>query len=347
MMPAGQGKAVMAKPMAWGLVGPGRIAAKFADALRAVDGGARLVTVTGRDAGRTRAFAERWGVPRTAPSLDALLADCEVQAVYVATPHAFHADAVRACLRAGRPVLCEKPLVPDAATARELVALARARGVFLMEAVWTRFLPVYAQVAAWLRDGAIGPLQSLQSSFCFAAPYDPHSRLFDPAQAGGALLDIGIYNLTVTRWVLAQALGTCRAPQAIDARAWMAPTGVDRRLAATLHFDSGLVSQFVCGFDGVAENSIRIHGVRGLIVVHAPFWGAGRASLHRPGRAPEVADAPQAANGFEYEIGEVQRCLAQGLTESPAMPLDETLATLDWMDAIRRQVGLRYPFEAA
>lgn len=343
----------MDEPFAWGLVGPGRIAATFAQALRGVagvgggEGGARLAAVAGRDAGRARAFAERWGAPVSTTSLEVLLADPALQAVYVATPHAFHAEAVRRCLAAGKAVLCEKPLVPDARTAGELAALAGRRGVFLMEAVWTRFLPIYDEVGGWLRDGAIGPLRAMQSSFCFNAPFDPASRLDDPAQAGGALLDIGIYNLTVTRWVLAQALGRCPEPVAIDARSQHAPTGVDRRLTATLHFEDGLASQFVCGFDGVADNGFRIHGEAGEILIQAPFWGATRASLHRPDQPGVEASGPHAVNGFEYQIAEVQRCVRAGRLGSERMPPGETVRTLGWMDAIRRRIGLRYPFEAA
>lgn len=331
----------------WGLLGPGRIAHQFADALRGVPAGARLVAVQGRDAGRAAAFAQRWGAARATDSLAELLANPAVQGVYIATPHAFHADAVRHCLLAGKPVLCEKPLVTDAARARELAALAQQRGVFLMEALWTRFLPIYGQVAQWLRDGAIGPVRALQSSFCFNTPFDPQSRAYDPAQAGGALLDIGIYNLAVTRWVLAQQLGACPELQGLQVHAVMAPTGTDQRLSAMLDFGGGLTSQFVCGFDGEAENCFHLLGERGTITIERNFWGASVAWLARQGAEPQRASAPLAVNGFEYEIAEAQRCIAAGLPESPGMPLAETIATLEWMDLIRARIGLRYPFDRA
>jgi predicted dehydrogenase len=302
--------------------------------------------VQGRDAGRATAFAQRWGAAQATASLDELLAHPALQGVYIATPHAFHAETIRRCLEAGKPVLCEKPLVTDAASARALAALARERGVFLMEALWTRFLPVYAQVAAWLQQGSIGRLRALQSSFCFNTPFDPQSRAYDPAQAGGALLDIGIYNLAVTRWVLAQPSGACPALRDFDVQAVMAPTGTDQRLSVQLDFGDGLTSQFVCGFDGEAENRFHLLGELGTITIERNFWGASEAWLSRQGAEPQRASAPLAVNGFEYEVAEAQRCIAAGLIESPAMPLAETIATLEWMDAIRARIGLRYPFES-
>ncbi len=336
-------------PLRWAIVGPGRIAQRFAQAVQALPQ-ARLSCLLARDAARGQAFATRWSAPGAPPvrvlaDLDALLAQPDVDAVYVATPHALHGDAVRACLLAGKPVLCEKPLVPNRAQALALVALAQERRVFLMEALWTRFLPLYAPVGAWLREQAIGPLRGLQSSFCFNVPYDPASRLFDPALAGGALLDIGIYNLSLTRWVLQQALGFCPEPTQLQASARLAPSGVDQRVAATLVFEGGLSAQFMCAFDARSDNALNILGEGGHIRVPHDFWQATRAELHRDGAAPQVVDAPFAVNGFEGEIVEAMRCIRAGLVQSPAMSHDETLATLGWMDRLRGELGVRYPFE--
>lgn len=335
---------------AWGLIGPGRIARRFASAVAGMDD-SKLRAVHGRDAGRATEFAlacaELSGAPppRVDASGDSLLDDPGIDAVYVATPHAQHGEWVRRCLEAGKPVLCEKPLVPNEAQGQSLIQLARTRQVFLMEAVWTRFLPAYAVAGKWLRDGAIGGLRSMQSSFCFPAPFEPRSRLFDPALAGGALLDVGIYNLTVTRWVLEMTLGTCPEPRSIHATGVLAPTGVDQRVAATLSFADGLVSQFVCGLDGCAANALTIHGEHGVIELPAKFWQATEARLQRSGEPELLVPAPFVVNGFEYEIAEAQRCIRAGLVESATMPHAETLATLRWMDEMRRQVGVRYPFE--
>ena len=333
----------------WALVGPGRIAHRFAATVTAMPG-VQLRAVLGRDPTRAAGFAASYvnadgSNPIVAESLRELLADPRVDGIYVATPHAQHGEWARPCLAAGKPVLCEKPLVPNLAQGQALVHLARERQVFLMEAVWTRFLPIYAVVARWLRDQAIGELRAIQSSFCFPAPFEPAGRLYDPALAGGALLDIGVYNLTVTRWVLQTALGACPEPLSIHAAGVLAPTGVDQRVTATLHFPGGLASQFVCGLDGSAENSLTIFGERGVIKLPTRFWQATDALLQRWDEPQQHMQEPFRVNGFEYEIEEAQRCIRAGLGESPRMTHADTLATLGWMDEIRRQVGVRYPFE--
>lgn len=339
------------RPLRWAVVGPGRIAQAFAKALHSLPDAA-LVSVCGRDAGRAAAFARDCTpagkpLPDTCTDLPARLARGDIDLVYVATPHAQHAEAVEAALRAGCAVLCEKSLTPGRAQAEPLVALARERGLFLMEAVWTRFLPAYAQVKRWMDAGAIGRLRVIQSSFCFPVPFDPNDRLYDPARAGGALLDVGVYNLTATRWALQQALGHVPEPEALDVRGELAPTGVDRQVTATLHFADGISSQFVCGFAQRSDNSLRLLGDAGCIVLPKHFWMAQRVELHQGFGPPEVVDTPFACNGLEGEIAEAMRCVRAGLVESPLMTLDESLATLGWMDQLRARLGVRYPWEPA
>ena len=334
----------------WGVVGPGKIAHKFAEAVQRSEG-MRLAAVCGRDLGRSKSFAAKWTLDRATArahaSLDAMLGDPDVDGIYVATPHPFHAEAIRRALEMGKPVLAEKPLVCDLATGREMVELARRRRVFLMEAVWTRFLPIYDVVGRWLREGAIGRVRAIQSSFCFNLPFDPGHRAYDPAQAGGALLDIGIYNLTMTRWIMQASIGTCPALQSVHARADLGPTGVDHRLDATLELAGGVVSQFICAFDTTADNALRIHGESGTITVPTQFWQATSARLRGATGYDVVEARPFRVNGFEYEIEEAVRLIRAGALESPAIALDETLATLEWMDRIRAMVGVKYPFEVA
>lgn len=336
-------------PLRWAIVGPGRIAHRFAQAVQGMPQ-AQLVAVTGRDAGRAHAFAQCWQAPGqaaawVAPDLTTLLAHAGVDAVYVATPHSHHAGAVAAALQAGKPVLCEKPLVPHSAAALPLVALARERGVFLMEALWTRFLPAYAQVQTWLQQGAIGTLRSVHSSFCFHAPYDADNRVFNPALAGGALLDIGIYNLSVLRWVLQTVRGHCPEPRRWQLQGLLAPTGVDRRVAGLLAFEGDVTASFECSVDSHSANALRIEGSAGHILLPHNFWQATRAELHVHGQAAQTVHTPFAINGFEGELAEATRCIRAGLCESPAMPHSETLATLRWMDHIRAELGVVYPFE--
>lgn len=334
---------------AWGLIGPGRIAHQFAAAVQGLPG-MHLGGVVGRDAGRAAAFARQWardGQPaaQAGSDLAALLADPAVEGVYIATPHAEHAAAIEACVQAGKPVLCEKPLVATLAQAHRVVAQARERRVFLMEALWTRFLPVYEGVRQWLAGGQIGAVQHVQSSFCFASPFDPASRMWNPALAGGALLDLGVYNLALSRWALEAAAGTCPPLARLHVDGALASTGVDRRVAGTLVFEGGAVAQFVCAADGQGENALSIQGEHGCIRVAEPFWGATQAVLSRHGQAPVTLVRPHPINGFEGEITEAVRCIRAGLTECPAMPLAESLALAGWMQEIRQRLGVVYPFD--
>lgn len=333
----------------WAVVGPGKIAQRFADAVKQLPD-TRLVAVHGRDAGRAETFARVWSEPDNPAvsvfaDLETMLASNAINGVYIATPHAFHAEAIRRCLLADKPVLCEKPLVANAALAAELVVLSSRRGVFLMEALWTRFLPIYATVNDWLAANAIGEIRGLQSSFCFNPPFDPDSRLFDPAQAGGSLLDLGIYNLAMTQWALQAALGACPEPDSISATGLLGPTGVDHRVAASLQFPGGIVSQFQCGLDGAADNSLRIFGERGVITVPERFWEGSTATLQRTGQPLETAHRPFRINGFEGEIQEAMGCIRRGEVESAVMPHADTETIAAWMDRIRAIIGLKYPFE--
>lgn len=323
----------------WGVIGPGGIANRFADALSAVPG-ARLAAVFARDAAKGQAYADRWqhaDTPaRVTTQLDQLLADPAVDAVYIATPHSHHGEYIRAALLAGKPVLCEKPLVTSLAEGQALVDLARERQVFLMEALWTRFLPAYEQAGRWLRDGAIGELRAMQSSFCFASVYNPQHRQWNPSLAGGALWDIGIYNLAVTRWVLQQMNGgVCPEPVAIDVQAQLAPTGVDAVVNATLHFPGGVTSQFRCAFDATSINAFEALGSKAALRFPCDFWQAEAVELVTRKQPVARVETPFLRNGFEGEIAEAQACIRAGLVESPRMPHAESLALLRWMDAIR------------
>lgn len=342
----------MTTPFAWALVGPGAIAHRFAQAVHQLPD-TYLHTVIGRNPDKAQAFANTWTrdgapTPDVTHDLATVLRDPTVDGVYIATPHAHHGEVVRQCLLAGKPVLCEKPLVPTAQQARALVDLACTQRVFLMEALWSRFLPIYALVADWLQSGAIGPVHAVQSSFCFSADYDPESRLFNPALAGGSLLDIGIYNLALSRWALQHGPGLegiCPEPLHVHAEGILAPTGVDQRMTASLTFPGGVIVQMVCGFDTTSDNSLRILGAQGAILLPHNFWEATQAVLLRKGEPAHTQHAPFAINGFEGEITEVMRCVRAVLIESPQMPHAETLALVRWMDTLRAQVGVRYPFE--
>lgn len=321
----------------WGVVGPGRIAGKFATDLRAVPD-ARLVAVAGRDPFRARDFARKHGAERSFGDIHALAADPGVDIVYVASPHNAHFDSVRILLQAGKPVLCEKPLTVNSRETRALVELSRGRGVFLMEAMWMRFLPVFGRVRQWLDEGRIGRPQLVSSTFCIQADPDPDHRWFNPALAGGALLDLGVYCLAATQMVLG------RKPLEVSAGARMSATGVDELLTVRLRYDHGTLASFACGLGSHFDNSLVIGGESGFIRIPPTFLHATTATLQAGGREETVRE-PLRAGGFEYEIEEAMRCLRAGEIESPLLPHADTLATMETMDLIRAQIGMRYPGE--
>ncbi|MBC7918958.1 MAG: Gfo/Idh/MocA family oxidoreductase, partial [Rhodoferax sp.] len=315
-------------PFAWAIVGPGRIANKFAEAVQGMPD-AELAWVVGRDLERAQAFARSWSaadaVVQAGTALDAALADPRVDAVYIATPHAQHASTIALCLAAGKPVLCEKPMVPSRAIAQPLIDQSSASGVFLMEALWSRFLPGFDQIGQWLQSGAIGRVCAVHSTFCFPAAFDASSRLFAPELAGGALLDIGIYNISLSRWVLQTSLGECPPILNFDVHGVLAPTGVDQRVSASLIFADGVAIQWVCALDACSSNSMQILGEKGHILLPRDFYQAQEVVLQRHGEAEQRVATPFGINGFEYEIAEAMRCVRAGLHESPRMPHSETL----------------------
>jgi predicted dehydrogenase len=319
---------------AWGILGPGRIAARFAaDLARLPD--ARLAAVGSRSIERAAEFAATHGGCRAHDSYVGLASDPEVDAIYVATPNPFHLEHASLCLERGKAVLCEKPMAVNAAQARRMVDCARANGVFLMEAMWTRFNPVMRQVDGWLRSGAIGEPRLVIADFCFRSAPDPESRLFSPALAGGSLLDVGTYVVSLAHWVYG------RPPESVWALAHLGETGVDEQAAIALRFPGGALAQLSCAIRTSTAQEARIYGTAGAI--HVPgFWRATSATLSVEG-APPVEVTGEA--GYHYEAAEVAECVRAGARESARMPLDESIAIAETLDRVRALVGLRYRWD--
>ncbi|CAM3048118.1 Gfo/Idh/MocA family protein [Vibrio mytili] len=324
------------KKFNWGIIAPGRIAHTFAKALDVVPN-ANLYAVASSNLERANSFAQEYECQHVYNDYRALIDDALVDAIYIANPHRFHFEWVKACLLAGKPVLCEKPLCVDEAQARELVELAEKRQVFLMEAVWTRFLPIWQQVSNWLGEKHIGDLRLLSSSFGFNVPRDENDRLLNNDLAGGALLDMGIYNLTMSQFVLQ------REPSVIVANGMIGETNVDERTSVILDYD-GIGSQFTVSLNTTLDNSFTIYGSNGYIKIESMFWAGSKAVLCVAGEKEEVVERPFRATGFEYQIEEVMSCIAQGKLQSDVMSWQDTINTMKTMDEIRRQIGLEYPF---
>ncbi|MDX1741328.1 MAG: Gfo/Idh/MocA family oxidoreductase [Rhodothermales bacterium] len=328
---------MIGQTVGWGILAPGRIAHRFADALRAVEG-AELVAVASRDQSRADAFAGQYHAARAYGAYEQLLLDDRVDAIYIATPHRYHFDNARMCLEGGKHVLCEKPITVTADEAASLVALSQERGLFLMEALWTVFLPIYEQVREWLDADVIGDPLVITSNFGFRAQRDPDGRLLNPGLTGGALLDIGVYNIAVSRWVMG------RDPDSLSARSILGETGVDEVTVASLQYGVGAFSQLTVTLRCQTRNDFTIYGPDGYIRIEPNFWEATRATLVVNGQEKTVEKAFR-LNGFEYEIDEAVSCIREGLAESPRMPHFASLGTMQVMDEIRRQIQLKYPFE--
>lgn len=329
------------KTYKWGILGPGKIANKFAVALT-LAGNARLEAVASRDAGRAREFAVAHGATRWYDNYEQLAADPAIDAVYIATPHGFHAEHALLCLRHGKAVLCEKPMALSNEQVREMVNAARSGGCFLMEAMWTRFLPIMEKTLELIREGRIGAVRYVRADFGFLAPFDPAGRLYNLRLGGGSLLDIGVYPL----FLCLQLLGE---PDSIRAAGHLAPTGADETCHAILQYRDGRSAVFSSTLACPTSITAEIGGTEGMIQLPGPWYKNDNLVL-RTGPSqkeskPETIQLEPMVNGFEYQIREVMRCLEEGLIESPMMPHAFSLTMSKVMDAIRGQIGVRYEGE--
>ena len=323
----------------WGVIGPGRIANRFAESLSAVPG-ARLVAAASRDASRAREFAERHGAERHFGDYASMFQDDGIDAVYVATPNTQHAGLSVQALQAGKAVLCEKPLTVNAAEARRVFDAASTHQRFVMEAFWTRFLPVYAQVRRWLDEARIGRVTGIEAYFGYAQARNADDRLFRADLAGGALLDVGVYCISMAHHLFKGPL------EVLDAAALVGDTGVDEDLRARVAVGAQKVElRMHASMTYRLYNGFSIKGEQGDILITEPFWDTGQAILLRHGEAPVTSFSPYLVNGFEYQVQEVQRCMARGALQSDVMPWADSLAVISCMDEIRARVGVRYPFE--
>ncbi len=318
----------------WGILGPGRIARKFAAALPLAEG--ELWGVASRDVARGSSFGAEFGASRVYDSYEGLLADAHVDVVYIAAPHAFHEPLALLCLSAGKAVLCEKPMALSASQVSAMAA--EASSTFLMEAMWTRFLPMIDSVISLVRSGEIGSVQYVRGDFGYFSPYVPTHRLFDLSLGGGSLLDIGVYPLFLCLYLLGR-------PSSVVASGRLAPSGADEYCHAVLSFEGGasgvITSELTCN----TSCSFEICGSLGRIEIPTYWYKGHRYTLYRTSGESSLVEFPPVVNGFEYQIREVHRCLDAGLLESPHMPVSFSLMMSQVMDEIRGQVGVRYPGE--
>ena len=316
-------------PVRWGILGTGGIAQAFARDLALTDSGV-VAAVGSRSQASADRFAAAFDVPVSHASYAALVGDPDVDVIYVATPHPLHRDNAILALEAGKPVLVEKPFAMTAQEAADIVAVARARGLFAMEAMWTRFLPNMAVVRDWLASGVLGEIVAVHADHGQWFAEDGASRLFAPELGGGALLDLGVYPVSFASMVLG-------APQRIVSLIDPAFTGVDAQTSMLFGYAGGAQAVLTCTLRAKSPTRAAIIGVEATIEIDGDFYAPATVTLRPRGAAPTRIEAADPGRGLRHQADEVARCLAAGALESPLMPLDESVAIMATMDAVQAQ----------
>jgi predicted dehydrogenase len=324
----------------WAILGLGRIAHKFATDLITIPN-ADLVAVASTDQGRADAFAAEYTrangtLPLALGSYEALLdmAD-EIDVVYIATRHVYHRANTLLCLNGGLAVLCEKPFGMAIGDVNQMLSVAEARQTFLMEALWSRFMPTIQQAKSWVDEGAIGQVLTIKADFGFKADYDPGKRLFNKELGGGSLLDIGIYPLFISYLINGM-------PVSIKASATLAPTGADEQCGMVLTYSNGAMAILNSTFMANTENVALIYGTEGTIRIHGRFHESTVVTLEKPDAEPVTHTFDRSTHGYDYEAQHVMDCLNEGFTESPLWSHTDSRNLMTLLDDVRREAGIFY-----
>ncbi len=328
-----------APPLKWGILGPGGIANKLAEAVTDFTAGS-VVAVGSRDQSRAEEFAARHGIPRAYAGYEQLVADDEVEAVYVASPHSGHREHALLAIAAGKHVLIEKASARNGSEVDDIFAAAERQGVFVMEAMWTRHLPHIDGVRERIAAGALGDIVTVTADHGQALDLPASHRLKDPHLAGGALLDLGVYPISFT-------LDLLGAPQEVKAVGRLTETGVDGHVSLVLGYPGKTVAQVDTTLWTKTPTTAVICGTEGSIEIDGDFYGPNRCRLRSADRGRSVVEewGGPVDNGFQFQVAEVARCVAEGRHESERMTWDGSRAVMAVMDEARRQVGVVYPGE--
>lgn len=324
----------MVNTFRWGIIGAGRIARKFAADLKTLKH-TRLTAVASRDQERAQTFADEFKASFAFGTYEEIL-DCpEVDAIYVATRHPGHAAATIMCLERGIPVLCEKPFAMNTGEVQQMISAARQSDTFLMEAIWTRFLPTTRKALQWIEEGRIGEVQSVKADFGFKAERNLEGRLYNKELGGGSLLDIGIYPTFLALLLLGK-------PKDILAHGVLGSTGIDEEMAAIFKYEGGKIAQLHSTIRADTKTEAFIYGSEGVIHIHSRWHEPTSMSLLLPGERPEDVFFDYPCIGYAYEAEEVMECLAAGKKESDSLPLSFSLDLIQLLDEMREKIGLTY-----
>lgn len=319
----------------WAILGCGRIARKFSNDLKLLPN-ARLYAAAARNYANAEAFAGELGFEKAYGSYEEMLADPEVDVVYVATPHSHHHEHVMMCLRAGKAVLNEKAFALTLREAREMVQTARDKGIFLMEAFWTRFQPSFLKTLEILQSGELGSLKIVRSDFAFHAIKDPEKRLYNVSLGGGSLLDIGIYPVFA-------ALSVLGVPKRIKALATFAETRIEESIAMVFQYPGGELASLYSSFATNSFVTTEYNCEKGSIFLARRWMAPTSVTVWHEGGREESFTFQEPGNGYQYEAKHVMECLDAGKTESDMMPLDFTLKMMETLDRIRMETGIVFP----
>jgi len=329
----------MTEKLRWAILGTGKIGNRFAEALNHIPEQADLLAVGSRRQETADAFGEEYGIPRRYDSYKQAANDPDVDIVYIGTPGVFHLRDVRMCLQAGKHVLCEKALAVNAQEAEEMIALAREKQLFLMEAMWTRFFPIHVRIRELLSAGAIGKVNGITIQFIAQVPEDINNRFFRVDLGAGVLLDTASYGIS---W----ASSLFGPPEAVTGLATFGESGCDYQTALALRYSGGQLVSLLSSQISYDVKEAVVFGSDGKIEVHAPWYKPTEMTVHVRAKAPEHIRLPLGGyNGYEYEALEVMDCIRAGKLESDIMPLDESLSIMRTLDEVRAQWGYTYPSE--
>lgn len=325
-------------PIRWGIIAPGRIANKFASDFSLIHNHA-ITSVASNHIERARIFADKYKLSSFYGDYREMLVKEKLDIVYIASPHSFHFEQAKMCLNMGVSVLCEKPVTIHSAQLRYLLSLAAEKGLFFMEALWTVFLPTYNQIFERINNGDIGSIIGVKADFGFHMPFDPESRLFNPALGGGSLLDIGIYPLLLATLCLGY-------PEEIKALATLTELKVDDEILAILKYKKKGLAQIQSTIRANTPTEAYIFGDNGSIFVPDRWIDSQKFHVLKSDGQVDVIHSPWQGFGYQFQILEVEKCLAQGLTENPLVPHSLSLQLMNQMDEIRKQTGIIYPEDA-
>lgn len=321
----------------WGILGTGMIAKTFGEALINRED-CELIAVGSRDLEKANLFKRQFNINKAYGSYEALVLDHEIDVIYIATPHHNHLEQTLLSLNHNKAVLCEKPITVNAQQANQVIQLAQEKGLFLMEAMWMKLNPTILKVKEWIKDGRIGELRIIKADFCFDLPYDPLHRLYNPHLAGGSLLDVGIYPITLASMMFNLE------PLNIHSSLFIGKSHVDEQASIILDYGSGKQALLTSAISIETPPNASIHGTKGRIEI-PNFFKAEEAHLII-GEEIELFHQPFEVNGYEYEIKEVNKCLLIKKMESDIHSLNDSLKIIKIMDQIRNDHHFRYPFES-